>query len=414
MKVVLINPESPFLINQAVMGPLGLWYLSSVLKRNGHDVTVVDQGLGDEIPTGADVYGVTGTSAQLDEITAVYQTIQSEPGLKIIGGPHATVRPDSMIQLGFDTVVCHEGEEVINDTVVNRQTGIVTAPRIKNIDHLFPDRSQQHRYSYEINGIPATTMMTSRGCPYECAFCSKEVWGRLHVARSDESVVQEIDEVSQDYGAIMFYDDTLVLNRKRLFRICDRLADRNLIWRAFARSDESDYETLSKMKDSGCVEIGVGIESGSREILKNIHKRETPEDHRRCVQIAHEIGLRVKGFVIVGLPGETWQTIQETDEFLTNIQLDDIDISILTVYAGSAIFRSPSNYDLKFGWYPTYYKGKPGEYHSTVSTSAMSREEIVIAREYLHQKHKKGESDDRIQRSVLCNIESAKAYSARR
>lgn len=233
-------------------------------------------------------------------------------------------------------------------------------------------------------------MITSRGCPHNCAFCSKDVWGRRYVARSVESVAEEIAQVHRmGYKAIMFYDDTFVIGHDRLCGICEELRQRGITWRAFVRTDEVNEDILRMMRLSGCAEIGVGIESGSPEILAGVNKRETIEDHRQCIKTAHKVGLRVKGFVIVGLPGETWETVAETDQFLEEIQLDDLDISILSVYAGSDIYKHPKNYDLSFD-YPSFYKGKPGKYEAHVSTSQMSAREIVLAREMLHKKHKKG------------------------
>jgi anaerobic magnesium-protoporphyrin IX monomethyl ester cyclase len=389
MKIVLINPGAPFLIRQDVMPPLGLWYIGKALKQGGHEVEYVDIGLGDAIPKGADVYGVTGTSAQIEQIVTVGWLLKQEHGRKIVGGPHATLRPYEFLNHGFDTVVQHEGEEEVCGIVRDGAVGVVSAKRIKNIDGLFPDRTQEHRYSYKIDGLPATTMLTSRGCPYACAFCSKDVWGRMYIARSVTSTLQEVDEVmAAGYKAIMFYDDTLMVGRERLRELCAGLRERGVIWRGFARSDQVTDTNLQMMYDAGCREIGVGVESGSPQILLNINKGDTVEDHRRCIALAHKVGLRVKAFIIVGLPGETQETIAETDLFLEETRPDDVDISILTVYPGSAIYANPHDYDLVFGA-SSYYKGKPGEYVCNVSTSGMSQASILEARERLHQKHKR-------------------------
>ena len=388
MKVALLVPESPFLIRSDVMPPLGIWYLSAILKQAGHKVDIFDLGLRDPILSGYDVYGVTGTSAQIRQIERIAYWIRNRP-FTVIGGPHATLMPEEMLKLGFDSVVCGEGEEVIKEVIETPWTGVIRTKRIEDIDNLFPDRSQQSRYHYQINGLPATTMMTSRGCPYNCAFCSKDVWGRKYVARSVESVVEELDVIAKDYRAIMFYDDTFMIGKERLWSICVELAKRGLTWRAFDRSDEATLDTLRMMKECGCAEIGVGIETGSQQILENINKRETLDDHRNCIRWAHEAGLQVKGFVVVGLPGESWQTVRETDKFLDEVGLDDVDISILSVYAGSDIYKNPEKYDLKFGQ-PVFYKGKPGEYRCEVETSRMTSYEIKAARDYLHRHHKKG------------------------
>jgi len=372
------------MIDQAVMPPLGLWYIADALKE--HKVTIVDMGLGDIISKGADIYGVTGTSANSKQIEEVFYQLRDEKGLKIIGGPHATALPNDMIELGFDTVVCGEGDDVVRDVVSKGLTGIITAPRITNLDN-FPDRSQEHRYHYNIDGLPATTMVTSRGCPFNCAFCSKEVYGQLRVVRSAESVIQEVDSViGQGYQAVMFYDDTFMTGRKRLETLCEAFKGYGLVWRCLARADDADKDILALMKESGCREIGIGAESGSQQILDNIQKHETVEQQRRCIQMAHEVGMRVKAFMIVGLPGESWETIAETDKFLEETRPDALDVSILAVYPGSAIYRRPDNYDIKFGP-PTHFKGKSGSYICNVSTSHMTSVEIMQAHDYLYEKY---------------------------
>lgn len=373
------------MINQAVMPPLGLWYIADALK--GHDVSVIDMGLGDEIPKGADVYGVTGSSVHLKQITDIISELRNESGLKVIGGHHASLKPKDMMGLGFDTVVVGEGDEVIGKIVDERLTGIIATQRITNLDSYFPDRRQEGRYHYEIDGLSAVTIVTSRGCPFHCAFCSKEIFSGKRISRSTESVMTEIESImDMGYEAVMFFDETFMADRKRLVTLCDEFWERELTWRCLARADDMDKDILTLMKNSGCREIGVGVESGSQRILDNIQKHETVKQQARCIKLAHEAGLRVKAFMIVGLPGESWETIDETDKFLAETQPDALDISILSVYPGSSIYQHPERYDVKFGP-PTHFKGKSGAYVCTVSTSHMTSEEILCAHDMLCEKY---------------------------
>jgi radical SAM superfamily enzyme YgiQ (UPF0313 family) len=186
----------------------------------------------------------------------------------------------------------------------------------------------------------------------------------------------------------MFFDDTFTINKNRLKELCQGFDLRGLIWRSFTRANQLDYDTAKRMADSGCYEIGVGVETGSEAIALSIQKGETIKEQRRGLLEAKRAGLRVKVFIIVGLPGESWETIQETEKFLNEIQPDDLDISILSVYAGSDIFKNPTKYDITFGE-PTFYKGKPHDYECNVSTSLMTGREIIQARENLYDKFKK-------------------------
>lgn len=381
MRITLINPSSQFMISQAVMPPLGLWYIADSLKM--YDVTICDLGRGDTI-LAADVYGVTGASVNAPQIKEIVSRLE---GFKIAGGPHATACPEDMLEMGFDAVVCGEGDEVIQQIVEERVTGIIYAPRIKDLNPYFPDRRNSYRYHYEIDGILATTMITSRGCPHNCGFCSKEVYGRLRVPRSTESVLYEVNSVMyQGYKAIMFYDDTFMTGRKRLIELCEAFRDKGLVWRCLARADDADEDILRLMKESGCREIGVGVESGSQKIISSINKHETVEQQRQCIYLAHKVGLRVKAFMIVGLPGESAETVEETDQFLAETKPDALDVSILAVYPGSDIYNHPEKYDVTFGP-PTHFKGKDGAYVCNVSTSQMTSQEIMQAHDYLYQKY---------------------------
>jgi radical SAM superfamily enzyme YgiQ (UPF0313 family) len=180
----------------------------------------------------------------------------------------------------------------------------------------------------------------------------------------------------------MFYDETFMADKERLIRLCEEFKNRQLVWRALGRSDNADLDIYKLMKDSGCREIAIGIESGSQTILDNIHKHTTVEQNRHCIQLIHQAGLRVKAFMIVGLPGESWETISKTDKFLAETKPDALDISILSVYPGSAIYKHPQNYDVKFGK-PTQYKGRQNAYLCNISTSFMTSEEILRAQEML-------------------------------
>jgi anaerobic magnesium-protoporphyrin IX monomethyl ester cyclase len=392
-RIVLINPPSPFLIEQNVMPPLGIWYMKSSLEADGfNNVDVYDLGIEDlEIPDEYDVYGITATSPQWPEAVALAQKLRSRQKILMVGGAHVGNMPHDGVGAGFDYVIVGEGEKAIQSIEIGKSDQVVYMPRHRNLDELpFPDRSQTWRYSYYVGSHNATTMMTSRGCPFSCSFCCKGIWGKKYMERSSDNVIQEVDQLMQGYGyeAIMFFDDTITINKNRLKELCQGFNTRGLVWRSFTRANQLDHDTAKRMADSGCYEIGVGVETGSEMIAQSIQKGETIEEQKQGLLEAKRAGLRVKVFIIVGLPGESWETIEETERFLDEMQPDDLDISILSVYAGSDIFKNPTKYDLTFGE-PTFYKGKPMHYEAHISTSSMTGEEILQAREKLYNKFKK-------------------------
>ena len=149
------------------------------------------------------------------------------------------------------------------------------------------------------------------------------------------------------------------------------------------------------MKKSGCVEVGMGVESGSDKILATINKGETTDTIKKAIKLLKRGGIRVKGFFIVGLPGESETTILETVNFLTEVDLDDADFSIFTPYKGSEIYENRLKYDIfwdNLELQQLWYKGKKGEYQSLVSTSHLSKEEIVTFRDKLEEGFKNGRS----------------------
>jgi len=391
VRVALIQPSSPFLLDAGVHGPLGLWYLDAALKEAGHDIVYCDRGLGDALPD-ADVWCLTGTTPQADDMRTVIRAAGITP--VIVCGPHASAAPDDVLAMGDVTVVRGEGEYVLPDLLAKPVPGaaIVNAERISDLDGLpFPDRSQAERYHYTLRdraGVErrCATAITSRGCPHRCAFCSHAVWGHNYTARSAQNVIREMCQIRDRFPAVHFYDDSLAIDRARLRVLCDGMRDLEMAWRCFVRADQVDAGTLKLMGASGCAEIGLGVESGSNEVLRRIRKGETVERQAEAIRWAHDAGMRVKAFLIVGLPGETADTLAETERFIQQAQPDDIDVSVLQVYPGAPLYDRPDGITVEGP--STWYKGRPGEYTCAHRTDALSAADICAARERLELAYK--------------------------
>jgi len=374
--ITFVNPRSPFLEDEGVMPPLGIMYLVSTLKSKGIEARIVDMGLGDEVPDG-DIF-ITGTTPQAAEIAKLKRNAYT-----VVGGPHASIDPEGLIN-DFSLVVTGEAEEIIEEIVTRRPTGIIHAKRVRALDSLpFPDRGIIDRYHYEIGGRKATTMISSRGCNGKCSFCCKAVMDKGIFLRSAENVLAEIREIkSLGYQAAMFYDDTIAINRKRIESICTGLEKIDFIFRCFVRADQADEELFARMAQAGCYEVLIGVESGSQQLLNTINKQETVEQLKNAIMWAKKQGIRVKALMMVGLPGESWETVELSRQFLAETKPDSLDVTILTVYKGTDIYNNPDKYDIRFRD-ASWYKGRANEYLSTVSTPLMSEEDIVKARELL-------------------------------
>lgn len=358
------------------MPPLGIMYLVSSLKAKGIDAQIVDMGLGDSVPDG-DIF-ITGTTPQSEEMLKLKRDAYT-----VIGGPHASIDPEGLAP-DFSLVVTGEAEEIIGEIVTKRPQGIIHAKRVRHLDMLpFPDRTIAHRYHYSIGGRKATTMISSRGCNGKCSFCCKAVMDNGIFLRSADNVLAEIREIiSLGYGAAMFYDDTVAINRGRIEAICRGLEKMDFIFRCFVRADQVNEELFARMAQAGCYEVLIGVESGCQQLLDIINKHETVEQLKNAIAWAKKQGIRVKALMMVGLPGESWESVEMSRQFLLETEPDTLDVTILTVYKGTDIYKNPNKYDISFRE-AHWYKGRAGEYQSTVSTPRMTEEEIVQARQLL-------------------------------
>jgi radical SAM superfamily enzyme YgiQ (UPF0313 family) len=196
-----------------------------------------------------------------------------------------------------------------------------------------------------------------------------------------------------NYRALSFPEDIFILNRERAEKIAIRLWELNIIWRCLVRADivvKYGKEFLHGMALSGCVEMALGIESGSNAILSTIHKGETAETILAAIEMIKAAGIRVKGYVIVGLPGENPQTLLETERFLQAAQLDSLQVQVYQPYPGSRIYEHPKEYDIHWTnghLEDSYFKGRPGTYRGHISTSALTTEQIVAAMQRMEERY---------------------------
>lgn len=404
MKIVLINPPSPFLINQKALLPLGLLYLSSALKKNGYDVEVLDLAEKENeiesllMKSVADLYGITATTPQYSWAKQIKNILnKKDKDVKImIGGTHASGIPNICYDDGFDITIVGEGEAIILDVINRLEEGklsfasIEKAALITNIDTIArPDRDaiNINEYGYDINGYgKATSLITSRGCPYHCIFCSKGVWGDKVRYHSVEYVIAEIKEIKEKYkfNCVQFLDDSFILNMDRAEKMLKEIQKLKIFWRCYIRSDRVTKELLRLMKDAGCIEVGIGVESASQKILDIIRKGEKIEQHTQVVSWCKELGILVNVFLMIGLPGETYETVMETKRWFEKVLPDKFGFNIFYPYVGCEVSRDPFSFDLKViphSESDSWVKGRKGEYKALVSTKDLSSEEILS----LHQ-----------------------------
>lgn len=402
--ITLVFPNSPFLIDQAVFPPLGILYLSSFLKDRGYKVECVDQGIAKyfytDIKNWANIVGISFTSPQRHQAYSLSKALRRLGKITIAGGPHPTHMPNECLDVGkFDYVVVGSGEERLLDlmeTMIGDPFETYLPPSDIKIDQYpFPDRDALpiKDYKYYIDGELATVLMTSRGCPFRCSFCAKiDDNFRLQSANRTLMEIYHLRD-RYEYKAFMIFDDCFTASKSRLETIAKDLTGKNMKFRSFSRSNLINDHVCQCLRAMGMVEVGIGVESGSAQILKRNMKNTTPQMNLKAVKMLQSYGIRAKTFLIVGLPGETHETIKETMKWIEEAQPDDLDVSIFQPLPGSDIFANPNNWDISFkyngveGW----YKGKPGEYETTVSTEGLESDELLEYRDLLEDKYKRKE-----------------------
>lgn len=390
MKVVLIAPDRPYLINQKALPPLALLYLADTLKKLGHEVEVLDFADGYRFVE-ADVYGVSVTTPDYQTSLKILNWLKRNGARRVIcGGPHVSLCPQQCLDDGFDGVSIGDGELTLPRLLEGKR---IVEDWAKDINDFYPDRRALNlqKYDFKVSGVPATSLLTARGCIWgNCAFCSR--WDEGIRFCSAEHIRKELEDIrTLGFRAIMCYDDEFFMHPERDLEIIRALGEMGFAWRAFAHSrfllrKEKLVEDASR---NGLKEVLIGIESGSKEILENISKGTTPDENCKAIRLLQRYGVRVKGAFVIGLPGESWKTIGETERFIENCPCDDYDFSILQVYPGSAIYTHPEEYDLQFKPSLEPWKGKPGEYECSVATNQLSSRELLAIRKMFEDKFKK-------------------------
>lgn len=366
---------------------LGLAQLAAVAREKGFTAKIIDANIErydlrdlvlavmmEEKPTWV---GISATTLTIDTAGKIAKLIKKvdKNVVVIVGGAHITALPEETLKkyTGIDIGVIGEGEETFQELLVNLKKGrgiervkglvirknsqtVMTGPRpfIADLDKLpFPAwdllKGYPHRYYPSANSylkLPAVHLVTSRGCTGQCTFCDRSVFGRRPRFFSAPRLMAMIDDLRKRYQIkeIQFFDDNFCLYPQRLVEICHGLAKRKISWSCQARADFLTQENLSLMKRSGCWQIGLGIESGSNKILKNLKKGETKEKMQEAVNLIHRNGIEIKGFFILGNPGETKKTLDETEKFILANPLTYVHTTYFTPYPGSEIYKSATKY----------------------------------------------------------------------
>lgn len=403
MKILLINPPFEeeasvgnsrsirYVLN--VIQPLGLAYLAAVLEKNNFPVRIIDcfidssyKDLFKEIlKEKPDVVGITATTPTFEPARFIASKIKDliPSALLIIGGAHITAQPYETMEYNcFDIGVIGEGETTFLELlkhiqenireglgairgIVYRQEGkvIITPKRefIKNLDtlphparRLLPHLSKYKPTPASYKRLPLATIMTSRGCPSQCTFCDRGVFGNIYRQRRAERVLAEVEEVIGRFGAreIRFFDDLFTLDRERALKICEGFKKKKfkIPWTCLTAVGYVTKDLLKEMKSAGCWQVLYGLESGDSRMLRLLKKGNTLEQNMQAVRWAKEAGLSVRADFIVGTPQETVESLKRTLNFALNMELDYAHFNKFVPYPGTGLYKDlkESGYDFDF------------------------------------------------------------------
>lgn len=387
MRILLINPmasrKAP-VKGRGVHFPVGLGLIAACLKVNGCKVEILDNEteclnkyeLSDFLKKSKhDIFGITAMAPQYSYVKGLSRMIKELKNKPVIlGGPLATYSHEVVLKnTDVDVCVVGEGEETIIDLLENlgktknvagiayRENGDVRVTPPRNFkrsrdEYPFPAHELFNMQSYfkkqqvhyegwgsnflnrEPQGLKNIGLVTGIGCPYHCRFCSRAVIkSRL---RSVDNIISEIKYLKNNFNidGVRFIDELLIISEKRTLELCEKIKPLGIVWSGQARSNTLNEKLAKAMRESGCIGIGLGIESGSNRLLKAMKKQVTTEDHRRAISAAKDNDLAIQVQIMYGFPGENKDSIEETISFFKEVKLPHRRFNILTPLPGSELY----------------------------------------------------------------------------
>ncbi len=373
MKILLTTPPKPKPTDSpldlpAAMMPLGLGFIAAVLEQKGHQVLIIDNYLLGAGFIGrsrqdkrfkkmlrdyaADFVGIYTHTVSFQKTLELINLIRKNSRARIIcGGPHASEVPESIPDT-VDFIVQGEGEFAVLDIVEGRTTErIIKTKRMDNLDelpivawHLFEYKKYPLTEPMYLPHRPVFNLNTSRGCPFNCKFCSiPAVWGNAYRVFSAERIVKEIEYLISKYRirGVYFREDNFTVSKRRVMDFCNLLIEKDIKieWACETRVDTFDEELMQRMKDSGCKGFYVGVESGSQRVLNNMNKGITVEQIIDFFAKCKKTKIKTFASLCFGTPGEQEKDRKITEELIKEIKPDYVSRSVYVAIPKSDFYN---------------------------------------------------------------------------
>lgn len=383
MKVLFVNPPqtaSKYKFMGVIAPPLGIAYMAGVLQENHIDVEILDASAEDMdfkdvekelLKRKPDLVALTALTPTIGRALETAQVVKETlpDSIVVMGGYHPTFNfIETLEDENVDIVIRGEGEYIMlnlvqaleNQSSLHDVKGIVfedknskeivvnpEAPLIQDLDELpFPALNLLPMKKYRLLDMDThmTTMITTRGCPMQCSFCSSAAMhGKKIRERSVENIVDEIEYLKTNYDidTIAFMDDTFTLKKRKVMAICDEILKRNIeiMWGCTSRVDTLDEKLLKKMKEAGCITIFIGVESADQQQLDNMCKNTTIAKIENAFKIAHKLKIRTIASVALGMPGDTKEIMNKTVKFVHKLKPNYAIYSLATPYPGTRFYK---------------------------------------------------------------------------
>jgi anaerobic magnesium-protoporphyrin IX monomethyl ester cyclase len=369
-KIVFIEPKAPNLhiFSRFPLPRLGIIILGTMMKNRGWEVDIFVEEMREidfESVKSADLVGISTITSTAPRAYALAERARELEIPVIMGGPHVTFLADEALEHS-DFVIRGEGEQTLMAFIdawekgrdfseipnLSYRSGGETIhnplrPQVKDLDQIpFPDLSLLQSTKRGIAGLSSIPVQTSRGCPFDCSFCSvTSMFGRQYRFRSTENIIEELRRYNSRKNLIFFYDDNFTADRKRVKELLETMVREKFKfkWTTQVRADVAkDLELVRLMKKARCHTLYIGFESVNPESLKAMKKRQTVEEIASAIKILRKHRINIHGMFVYGFDEDDWKTVKQTVKFAKKTRLNSTQFLILTPLPGSEFFDKVS------------------------------------------------------------------------
>lgn len=365
MKIIFVISDMSWLYDYKSQFPLGILYLSGVLKKEGWEVEIFDSNINSiEDISEADVYGFSVVYNTCSNSIYLAQSIHRKfkDSYLIVGGVEPTLESSRFINC-FNSIFVGEAEDTIkefsDDFKKCSTKKYYYQSKIVDISGVFPDRSilsdsyirTDSIFTGEVSYCKggATSILFSRGCPSNCIFCcSPKLYKKKVRFRSISSIESEIKQIIEIYGIRQFriQDDTFTLNLSFLRKVTECLKNLNIFYRCSTRADKITDEVVELLFESGCKEIGLGVEVADNKVLEILKKNVTTEQITEAIRIIRKHSITIRCFFMIGYPFDTEELMHKNIDFIENNKLENVVCCNLIPFPGTELYDRKEDFGI--------------------------------------------------------------------